>query len=561
MSKEHPIQKELIELYSDIDLNSLLNKIAGKIRNYLNCEQASIFLYDELKEELYFEIATGGKQDELKQIVFKKGEGVVGWVAEYLEPLTIHDCLSDARFSAKTDLKTNFSTRSIQGVPVLYDNKLLGVIEAINKNEGKFDHEDQEILESIARLVAIPLQNAVLFKKVRQETREKDRLLELAKTISHSSNQDEVFAKLKEIICDIITPLEINVMVYATEIPPDDWRESRPNRNARTKSQLYRLLANTWNEMTETGDRVNETIINEYSAVFPLKSQERRLGTLDLKVANKIPEEVTSLIRGLAAFAAILVDKLEMQARIIEKERIEKELEIARRIQQSFLPNGCTQLKGLDVAYINIPSSQVGGDYYDIIPFGDNETVFTINDISGHGIPASLLMAIFRANFVYCIKKDKNIVAAIDHLNNLIAETTEPNHFVTSFTCLLDREKMTLSYVNAGHNPPFILREGELIKLDKASLIVGSLPDVSYEISQISLKYADLLVLYTDGIVETENPAGNQYTLSRLQNFIKNYREYHTEEIKEKFIAELKTFSGKNYFEDDVTFILIKILA
>lgn len=563
MSKEHPIRKELGELYSEIDLNSLLNKIAGKTRNYLNCEHASIFLYDDLKGELYFEIATGDKQDELKQIVFKKGEGVVGWVAEHLEPLTIHDCLTDPRFSPKTDLKTNFSTHSIQGVPVLYDNKLLGVLEAINKIDGKFNHEDRETLETVARLVAIPLQNAILFKKVNQETREKDRLLELAKAISYSSNQDEVFVKLKEIICDIITPLEINVIVYDPEISPAISQripETQQTSKLEIKSKLYPLLAATRDEMTAVSHRVSDTIINEYSAVFPLKSQERRLGILELKMAEKIPEEVASLIRGLAAFAAILVDRLEMQARIIEKEKIEKELEIARRIQQSFLPNENTRLKGLDVAYVNIPSSQVGGDYYDIIPFKDHETVFTINDVSGHGIPASLLMAIFRTNFIYRIKKDKNMVATISHLNDLIAETTEPNHFVTSFTCLLDRKKMTLNYINAGHNPPFILREEELIKLDNTSLLVGSLPNVSYEMTELTLKPADLLVLYTDGIVEAENPDGYQYTLERLQDFIRFNREYSTKEIKEKFIGELKNFIGKNFFADDVTFILIKIL-
>jgi len=556
MSKEHPIRKELSELYSEIDLNSLLNKIAGKIRKYLNCEQASIFLYDELKDELYFEIATGNKQEELKQIVFKKGEGVVGWVAEHQEPLIIHDCSSDPRFSAKTDLKTNFTTRSILGVPVRYDNKPLGVLEAINKIDGTFNHEDRETLESMARLVPIPLQNAVLFKKVKQETREKDRLLELAKSISYSSNQDEVFRRLKEIICDIVTPLEINVLVYSQDAQVQSPRQSQ---SPRAKSHLYRLLTNTRDEADAPGEPIDDTIIDEFTAVFPLKSQGRRLGTLELKLAKKIPEEVASLIRGLAAFAAILVEKLEMLARMIEKERLEKELEIARQIQQSFLPGECRGLKGLDVACVNIPSSQVGGDYYDIVPFNDNETVFTINDISGHGIPASLLMSIFRANFVYRIKKDKNMVAVISHLNNLIAETTESNHFVTSFTCLLDRENMKLSYVNAGHNAPFIIREEEAIKLEKGSLVVGLFPDVSYEAVEIDMRPGDLLVLYTDGIVEAENPAGLQYSLDCLLDFITTHREYGAEKIKEMFIEELKRFIGENPFTDDVTFILIKI--
>lgn len=556
MSKEHPIRKELSDLYSEIDLNSLLNKIAGKIRKYLNCEQASIFLYDELKDELYFEIATGDKQEELKQIVFKKGEGVVGWVAENQQPLIIHDCSSDPRFSAKTDLKTNFTTRSILGVPVRYDNKPLGVLEAINKIDGKFNHEDRETLEAMARLVPIPLQNAVLFKKVKQETREKDRLLELAKSISYSSNQDEVFRRLKEIICDIVAPLEINVLVY-----PHETQTQSPQRpqSSRAKSHLYRLLTNTRDEAEAPAEPINDTIIDEFTAVFPLKSQGRSLGTLELKLAKKIPDEVSSLIRGLAAFTAILVEKLEMQALMIEQKKLEKELEIAREIQQYFLPGECRGLKGLDVACVNIPSSQLGGDYYDIIPFNDNETVFTINDTSGHGIPASLLMSAFRANFVYSIKKDKNMVEVISNLNKLIVETTEPNHYVTSFTCRLDRENMKLSYVNAGHNAPFILRGEKMIKLENRVFAVGLFPDVPYEAVEIDVRPGDLLVLYTDGIVEAENPAGMEYSLDRLLDFVTTHREKGAEKIKEMFIGELKEFIGKNHFEDDVTFILIKI--
>lgn len=546
MNKEHLIRNELSELYAEIDLSSLLDKIAVKIRYYLNCEESSIFLYNALKEELYFEIATGEKQEALKKIVLKKGEGIVGWIAEHEEHLVINDCSADTRFTSRTDVKTNFKTRSIVGVPVRQENNLLGVLEAINKIDGKFDDNDRETLEYISRFVSIPLQNAMLFKKMTREHREKDRLLELAKMISYSSNQDEVFVKLKEIICDIITPLEINVLVRTSD-----------------KSSVFQLMTCTERRLDDETDRVkvHETAVDDQSAVFPLKSRDRSLGLLELKVKKRIPEEVISLIRGLAAFVAILIEKLEMQVRMIEKEKIEKELQIAREIQQSFLLNEPIDLKGIDTAYVNIPSSEVGGDYYDIVPLNDKKTIFTINDISGHGIPASLLMSIFRTNFIYRIKRDKDMVATTAHLNNLIAETTESNLFVTSFTCCLDREKKKITYVNAGHNSPFILRKDsdKIIKLEEGSLAVGLFPGVSYKEAEIELESGDLLVLYTDGIVEAENPAGDPYTLNRLIDFIKTNKEHKVEAIKEAFIKELKTFVDKHYFEDDITFILVKI--
>jgi sigma-B regulation protein RsbU (phosphoserine phosphatase) len=363
---------------------------------------------------------------------------------------------------------------------------------------------------------------------------------------------------LKEIICDIVTPLEINVTVYQQETASSSMQKAQSSRG---KSHLYRLLANIRDEADAPDQPIDETIIDDATAVFPLKSQGRSLGTLELKLAKKIPEEVASLIRGLAAFAAILVEKMEMQARIIEKERLERELEIARQIQQSFLPAECNRLQGLDVACVNIPSSQVGGDYYDIVPINDNETIFTINDISGHGIPASLLMSTFRANFVYYIKKAKNMVEVIGHLNNLIAETTDANHFVTSFTCRLDRENMKLIYVNAGHNAPFIVREEEVLKLEKGSLVVGLFQGVSYEEVEVDLRAGDLLVLYTDGIVEAENTEEAEYSLDRLTGFIKTHRQAGAEELKMMLIGELSGFVGKKIFKDDVTFILIKVIG
>ena len=404
VDKDHSLRRDISGLYAEIDLASLLNKIAGKIRNYLRCEEASIFLYDPRKEELSFETATGKRGEALKKIALRVGEGAVGWIAQHQQPLIINDCSTDPRFTSKTDKKTDFITRSILGVPVRLGDKLLGVLEAVNKIEGNFDDNDREMLEYISLYVAIPLQNAMLFRKVTQETREKDRLLELAKMISYSTNQDEVFAKLKEIICDIISPLEINVIV-----------------RTRDKSRLHRLMSNTRETVKIPAlSVIEETSIDKQTAVFPLKARERRLGVLEIKMKKKIPGEVVSLIRGLAAFVAILIEKLDMQERMIEKEKIEKEIQIAREIQQSFLLNDPIHLEGLDTAYVNIPSSEVGGDYYDIIKLSENETIFTINDISGHGIPASLLMSIFRTNFVYRIKKDKNLVTTISHLNNLI---------------------------------------------------------------------------------------------------------------------------------------------
>jgi serine phosphatase RsbU (regulator of sigma subunit)/putative methionine-R-sulfoxide reductase with GAF domain len=539
MDKELQFKKEFIDLYSELDLDSLLDKMADKICDYLSCEAASMFLYDSRKEELYFESATGEKQEELKKISLKKGEGLVGWVAEHNESVIVNDCSKDPRFTAVTDKKTDFVTSSILAVPVQMNRNFLGVLEAVNKKEDVFDEHDQILLESIASIISIPLQNAMLFKKVMTETKEKERLIELGKIVSLSFDLDEVFTTLKNIITEIIEPLEINVMV-------------------KSQDRTYHLISNKKTPFRET--EVEETTIDTKQAIFPLRVKDETLGYLEIKSNKKFPDEIVSLIRGIAIFAAISIEKFEMHIQVLERERIEKELQIAKNIQRSFLPDEKQiALKGMDVACLNIPSSEVGGDYYDIVQLNENETIFTINDISGHGIPASLPMSIFSANFKYRVKKDKDMLTTINHLDNLLAETTDASQFVTSFTCSVNIEDRVLKYFNCGHHPTFIFRKDQIIELKEGEAPLGLFPGLPRTITKVNIEKNDLVLLYTDGIIEAENPQGEQFDYNRLKNCMKTNKHLPAESIKEKLIRELKEFINADNFDDDVTYVIIKI--
>jgi sigma-B regulation protein RsbU (phosphoserine phosphatase) len=305
---------------------------------------------------------------------------------------------------------------------------------------------------------------------------------------------------------------------------------------------------------------VEQTTIDEKQAVFPLRAKNETLGYLEIKANNKLPDEIVSLIRGIAIFAAISIEKFRMHIQVLERERIEKELQIAKNIQQSFLPDEKKiALKGMDAACLNIPSSEVGGDYYDIVPLSENTTIFTINDISGHGIPASLPMSIFSANFKYRVKKDKDMLTTINHLDNLLAETTDASQFVTSFTCCVNLQDKKLKYFNCGHNPPFLFREEEIIELKEGEAPLGLFPGLPRTIATVNIEKNDLLILYTDGIIEAENPQKEQFYYDRLKDCIKSNKHLPAETIKETLIRELKEFVNTDHFDDDVTFLIIKI--
>lgn len=524
------IESELLGLYAELDLHALLTKMAEKIKEHLHCQEASIFLYQASKELLTFEIATGEKGRELKQIVLQKGEGIAGWIAQHQQPLIINDSQQDPRFSTRTDQKTRFVTRSIIGVPVIYGGKLLGVLEGINKIKGQFQASDEHILSIIARLVGIPLQNALLFRHLSQETQEKDTLLTLAREIAVAGRLEEIFPHLVELITSQVQAETIHL-----EIPQGEHDRKH-----------HDLLG-------------PETESAAVLALFPFTSRKGGRGSLGIRCRHHLAEESVRLFQGLASFLAILVNKLELLEDRIRQEKVERELEIARTIQQSFLLARPPDTPGIEASFINIPSSRMGGDYYDLIPVPSGRLVVSINDIAGHGIPASLLMAIFRSHFCYHTRQDQDLRATISQINDIIAETTDPGHYLTSFSACINRSEKSLLYLNAGHPAPLLLRGESVIPLEGRNLVVGMFPGVDFSIETLALAEDDLLCLFTDGIPETLGPGEEEFGIEGLSDFLLANRRRPLDDIRDHLLDTLRRFRGPEPFEDDITCLLLRI--
>ena len=411
MDRGTRFKKEMIDLYSEVDLDLLLEKITAGIRVHLDCEEASIFIYDPAKEELTFRTATGDKAEALKRIVLKKGQGIAGWIAQERRGVIIDDCARDPRHTALTDQKTHFQTRTLLGVPVLMGGRLLGVLEAVNQKRGKFSRADLRLLEKMAAFLAIPLQNAVLIRQM------------------------------------------------------------------------------------------------------------------------------------------------------LEKEKIEKELQIARGIQQSFLRQEPPTFRGLDIAHLNISSSKVGGDYYEAMPLNEREIIFSINDVAGHGVPAALLLSVFRSNFVYNLRQGRDIAAAIGYVNRLLAETTEANLYVTSFTCKLDAATGALEYINAGHPPPLVMRGSELLALEGGGLAVGMFAEADFPVARAQLQPGDVLVFYTDGVIEAADEKEEEYCRRRLEAAATAHRDLPAAALQAALLEDIRNFCGHDEFADDLTLMVVKYLG
>jgi serine phosphatase RsbU (regulator of sigma subunit) len=286
-------------------------------------------------------------------------------------------------------------------------------------------------------------------------------------------------------------------------------------------------------------------------------------GELDYKIDVKGSTEIMELARSMNRMSADLKSHIEVLKRTTaERERLMRELEIARGIQQSFLPQALPYLKGLDMAVFCIPASIVGGDFYDFIPLEHGKWGLVVADVSGRGIPAALFMALSRTIFNITAKERCPVHEIVGKANRLITENNKANMFVTLFYAVLDEERSTLTYANAGHNPSLLIREGreDIHLLMAQGIPLGMFSDNEMTSEEIKLKKGDIIVLYTDGIVEAINFGHEQFGIERLSEVVKTNCDLPSGKILEKVRDALNGFVGNEPQFDDMTMMVLKVV-
>lgn len=283
-----------------------------------------------------------------------------------------------------------------------------------------------------------------------------------------------------------------------------------------------------------------------------------RLVSLPMILANTI---------GMAIFALIVSNLIKERKTATERDRYRRELErqayemeIASGIQQSFLPESPPRIEGIELAALNLPAREVGGDFYDFIPVSQDKWGLVIADVSGKGVPAALFMALSRTLVRANAIGNPTVSGAIRRANDLIVEDDRANMFVTLFYSVLDPKRKTLSYVNAGHNPPVMLRrEGrDIMLLAAKGIALGVMPNIELEEREISLREGDVVVLYTDGVTEAINDKEEQFGQQRLIQLIDEGRGLPAQELVTRIQQGVAAFSAGQPQFDDITIMVLK---
>jgi phosphoserine phosphatase RsbU/P len=295
--------------------------------------------------------------------------------------------------------------------------------------------------------------------------------------------------------------------------------------------------------------------------VAPIISNNEVVGVFDLESdqLNAYTEDDLQLLLLLASQVAIIIEKVMLHEQLVEKKRLEGQLEVAREVQLELLPAADPQLEGFDICAYNFSTEEVSGDYYDWVRIYDDQIGIVIADVSGKGVPAALLMAFLRASLRAAIHIGYAPHISMAKVNYLLWESIERNQFVTAFYSVLDASNKTLAYTNAGHNPPLLMdADGTARFIERGGLPLGMFRDTRYYEYYLPIETGQTLVLYTDGVTEALNNAGEEYGRDRLERIVREGRSLSARGLIDLIYQDILRWTDGRGSHDDMTFFIIK---
>jgi len=440
-------------------------------------------------------------------------------------------------------------------------------------NQTPLDKHEIEFIEGLCIISTAALVNSELFNELNNTYRNLDRrihelntLFDLSKEFNLLIDRDKIsrifkFALLGQLF------IRTFILIYKNQNTPQLLASSGVAKMP-TNKQIEEIFCHTEQDVLIIDKNFKNShdwiCDNQIAALISVSIQGEKVAVIGVgERANNVPfsDADFNFLKSLANLAVISIQKTYFLEDKIDKERMEEELSIAKSIQQGLLPDPIPKVDGIDLATITIPSREVGGDYFDVAIAPDKNTIFAIADVTGKGVPAALLMANLQSMLHVLLPVEITLSEATERINNLIYRNTPSDKFITFFWAKYLSTHKILRYVNAGHNPPLLLRNNSDLfeELNKGGLLLGALETMlPYEQTDVQLNPGDLLVCYTDGVDEALNPEGSEdYGVGRLKKRMLQLRDNSSNEIIEGIVDDVNAFSN-HCLIDDLTLLVIK---
>lgn len=455
-------------------------------------------------------------------------------------------------------------------IPIKIDNQIVAIFLLGNSLiEHTLSEEEVIYINLVSNICGNALKNAINIINSLKAKEKAERQNQLLKTLFEIGRDFSSFISREQIIKNLTLNImgQLTVSRFAVYLIENDkyFNEIINRLDIKLPHSILEEFA-----ATNIAQRIDNNLIKKYPNInteiqiispMKVKAQKKGLMLIGPKLSKlDFTENDILFIEALGNTAIAALENERLINEEIEKKKIESELNIALEIQKNLLPKSPPYLKNFNLEGITIPSRYVGGDYYDFIKINDEKYLIVIADVSGKGIPASLIMSNLQATLQILAVSDNNILEIVQKTNELLCKNTSYDKFVTAFIAIIDDKNKEIEYINAGHNSPIFISNSKLKKLDKGGLLLGFLEDPpQYQSEKIKLEKDDIIVMYTDGVNEARNKNNQEYSDERLENIIFDNRNLEAKKIKNAIIEDLKHFTEDCEQYDDITLITIKV--
>lgn len=450
-------------------------------------------------------------------------------------------------------------------------NECVGIVclgEKLNKQS--YIKDDLDFLKTILNISASAIQNSMIVDELKLVNRELDSKIQRLSSLFELSKEFGLFSESTKVTRLLIFALigQFLVQKYALlRFEGNDIEVIEP------KIPVEELLSNIRKiDYYKISSSLNkEQIALLFPPLFqmgievmvPMQIQGKTKGLILLgKRINNIDytDADIEFIFSVGSLAIISMENRKLFVQALEKQKLEEELDLARDIQRNLLPHKIPNFKNFEIAAINISSKQVGGDYYDIIQLDNDDCCIAIADVSGKGVPASLLMANMQAFLQVICRQNTPLDEATGLINDLISSNTSDGRFITFFWGIINDVTKSFNYVNAGHNPPLLIRNSKITKLEIGGMILGVMKTIMpYTSESIQLQKDDVLVLFTDGISEAMNKKSEEFSDETLEKLSLEMAGASAETILKKIQSEVQNFTSGATQSDDITLLVVKV--
>jgi sigma-B regulation protein RsbU (phosphoserine phosphatase) len=569
-SRVEPLLLEVADVVNTtLDFNTSLKRVAELVRKVIDYQIFAILLLNERTQELSMRFQIGYPRELAERIRVKVGEGVTGLAAQRRETVLVPDVSKEPNYVGLVP-----EVCSELAVPLIVKNRLIGVlnIEAVQPNYFTEDHK--RLLTLIASRMAVGIENARLYTRTTRQTRTLQLLNEIARELTSILNLDELLKHIAELLARLIDYQMFSILLLDASGEKLQHRFSlRFGENVQLKDERP-LGEGVVGYAAEHKQVVLVPDVSKDSRYIPLNPETRSemavpliykgnlIGILDLEHTRRgfFTEDHKRTVTTLAAQVAIALENARLYEEVARQEkRLERDLALARELQNRLLPQSPPKLANLEIAAKFAPARTIGGDLYDFVSYSLSRTGIVIGDVSGKGAPAAIYAALVSGILRSHAPIEPGPAEMLRAVNFSLAERRVEAQFVSLIYVVWDGSGRTLQVANSGLPRPIYCRGGKTETIEATGLPLGLFDDADYDELTFEAKPGDLFVFFSDGILDARNRAGELFGRQRVEQIVSRCLDSSADKVVSSLFRAVAEFAAGVEVFDDQTVVAVKV--